>query len=57
VTVMKFNGANWVNVGTQDFSSGESNFTNIAFSQSGQPFVAFEDADNSNKAVVMKFDG
>ena len=56
-TVMKFEGSNWVNVGNAGFSAGQALFTNIAFSQSGQLFVAYEDYAYYEKATVMKFDG
>ena len=54
---MKFDGTNWVHVGNADFSPGPSFFESLAFSPSGQPYVAFMDMSNSNKATVMKFDG
>ena len=56
-TVMKFDGANWVNVGNEGFSAGYVGSTSLAFSQSGQPYIAYEDGGNSGKATVMKFDG
>ena len=56
-TVMKFDGTNWVNVGTAGFSPSWVQWTSLAFSPSGQPYVAFEDIGNSAKATVMKFDG
>jgi hypothetical protein len=55
--VMKFNGSAWVNVGNPYFSSGPPGWITLAFSSSGQPFVAFGDGGNSYKATVMKFDG
>ena len=55
-TVMKFDGANCVNVGTAGFSAGVVFYTNIAFSPSGEPHVAYKDG-NYGKATVMKFDG
>jgi hypothetical protein len=58
VTVMKFNGTNWVNVGNSGFSAGNANFVNLAFSPTNnQPYVAYLDWGNSNKATVMRFDG
>ena len=56
-TVMKFDGTNWVNVGDSGFSTAEADYTSLAFSQSGQPFVAFVDWGDSSKATVMRFDG
>jgi hypothetical protein len=55
-TVMKFDGTNWVEVGTAGFSAGQAVSTSIAFSLSGQPYVAYQDVGNSQKATVMKFD-
>jgi hypothetical protein len=54
---MKFNGTNWVNVGIADFSAKETDYTSLAFSPSGQPYVAYEDGGNLFKATVMRFDG
>jgi hypothetical protein len=56
-TVMKFDGTNWVNVGNAGFSAGGSWCTSLAFSPSGEPYVAYGDYGNSYKATVMKFDG
>jgi hypothetical protein len=56
-TVMKFDGTNWVNDGNAGFSAGDAWYTSLAFSLSGQPYVAFQDLANSQKATVMKFDG
>lgn len=58
VTVMKFDGTSWVNVGTAGFSAGVVNYTSLAFNEStNEPYVAYQDGANSNKATVMKFDG
>jgi hypothetical protein len=56
-TVMKFDGNNWVYIGAKGFSAGEADYTSIAFSPSGQPYVAYRDYGNATKATVMKFDG
>ena len=55
-SVMKFDGTNWVNVGNADFTGNYVVNSSLAFSPSGQPYVAFEDA-NDYEASVMKFDG
>ena len=55
-TVMKFNGENWVTVGNPDFSAGWAEYTSLAFSPSGQPYVAYQDFANNNEATVMKYD-
>jgi hypothetical protein len=54
---MKFDGNNWVNVGTAGFSVGEAFSTSLAFSPSGEPYVAYQDSANSYKATVMTFNG
>jgi len=54
---MKFDGNSWINVGTAGFSSYEVIFTSLAFNPIGQPYVAYSDYGNNNKATVMKFDG
>lgn len=58
-TVMKFDGTNWVYVGSHGFSPGFSAWTSIAFSPvDNLPYVAFQDdLNDSYKATVMKFDG
>jgi hypothetical protein len=56
-TVMKYNGTGWVFVGGGGFSQGTADFTSLAFSPSGEPYVAFTDLINANKTCVMKFDG
>jgi hypothetical protein len=55
-TVMKFDGANWVNVGTPGFSAGKPQYPSLAFSLAGNPYLAYSDVGNSNKATVMKYD-
>jgi hypothetical protein len=55
-TVMRFDGTNWLNVGNVGFSVGEAGNPRLAFSPSGQPYVAYSDAANSSKATVMKYD-
>jgi len=47
----------WQNVGQPGFSAGIINWTSLAVNPSGQPYVAYVDQGNSNKATVMKFDG
>jgi hypothetical protein len=55
-TVMRFNGTNWMNVGNAGFTAGTASYTSLAFSQSGDPYVAYQDWGNSQKATVMKYD-
>jgi len=44
-------------VGNWGFSAGEADYPSLAFSPSGQPYVAYEDHGNSLKATVMMFNG
>jgi hypothetical protein len=53
---MKFNGINWVNVGDAGFSAGQADYTSLAFSPSGEPYLAYQDWANSYKATVMMYD-
>jgi hypothetical protein len=55
--VMRFDGSAWVMVGSIGFSPWEAVNTSLAFSPSGEPYVAFEDGGQSFKATVMKFNG
>ncbi len=56
-TVMKYNGSSWAAVGSRGFSSGSVNFTSLALTSSGTPYLAFQDGNSSNKATVMMFNG
>jgi hypothetical protein len=53
---MKYGGYNWVNVGNAGFSAGRVEYTNLAFSSTGVPYVAYQDLANGSKATVMKYD-
>lgn len=55
-TAMKFDGTNWVIVGNAGFSPN-GGYPTLAFSPTGQPYVAFGDDTINHKATVMKFDG
>lgn len=57
-TVKKFDGTNWVAVGSPGFSDNpiESSSMSIAFSSAGQPYVAYWD-QTLNKLSVKTFDG
>ncbi len=54
-TVMKFNGSNWVLVGTAGFAGAIS--TNLAFGPDGAPYVVFSDGAEFGAATAMKFNG
>ncbi|UXX79966.1 hypothetical protein N7E81_02455 [Reichenbachiella carrageenanivorans] len=53
-SVMKFDGTNWVQVGTAGFTAGATDYVTLKFA-SGVPYIAFEDGANASKATVMKF--
>lgn len=56
-TVKKFDGNNWILVGSNYISAGNVGSTNITFDNSGNPQVAYTDWHNGGKATAMKFDG
>ena len=59
-TVMKFDGSNWVNVGSPGFSNGPAShfdFMSLAFDSNNIPYISYEDSSLTTKAVVRKFDG
>ena len=47
----------WQNVGNEGLSAGLAVYTSLAFSSSGQPYLAFQDWGNSKKVSVMTFNG
>jgi hypothetical protein len=58
MTVMKFDGTNWVNVGNEGFSGYLDGYPSLAFGPSdGLPYVAYQDGGYSMNVTVMKFDG
>ena len=58
ITVRKFDGSSWVNVGSQNFSAGGASYISLAFNPStGQPYVAYEDSANGSRITVMKYNG
>ena len=42
-------------VGNVGFSAGMSDFVTLKFSNSGEPYVVYQDYGNSGKATVMKY--
>ena len=59
LTVKKFNGSQWVNLGNPGFSFGEISWNTDIYVFRGTPYVAYQDKSTnpSGKAVVMKFNG
>ncbi|UPT66865.1 MAG: hypothetical protein M0D57_20955 [Sphingobacteriales bacterium JAD_PAG50586_3] len=54
---MRFDGSNWVSVGTPGFSNGLVSRGTIKFNATGTPYVAYADNALSNKVIMKKFDG
>jgi len=50
-------GYSWINLGDGGFTAGTAEYISFDISPSGEPFIAYRDSANSNKASVMKFDG
>jgi len=48
---MKFDGNNWVNVGSPGFSAGQADYISLAIDGSGTPYVAYSDYANSKKQL------
>lgn len=57
VTVMKFDGTNWITVGLAGFSASSGRDISLAFNSNDEPFVAYRDGLKSWKTTVMKFNG
>jgi hypothetical protein len=57
VSVMKFDGTNWLYVGTPNFSCGQGHFTKLSFSHSGIPYVVFQSIAPPQDVTVMNFNG
>jgi hypothetical protein len=55
-TVMTYDGSNWVNVGSPDFSAGGAYFESLNV-YNGTPYIAFMDYANGRKTTVMMYDG
>lgn len=59
--VKKFDGSNWVTVGTPGFTGSEASSISLAIDSAGIPYIGFSDWAYANpfefgKATVMKFD-
>lgn len=57
VSVMKFDGTEWVYVGTRYIIQYGSDFVSLATDSASIPYVAFQDKGDLNKLSVMKFNG
>ncbi len=55
-TVMRLNGAgtSWENVGNPGISAGEVQYTSLALTSTGAPYIAFSDLTNGFRATVVK---
>lgn len=49
--------AQWVASGTAGFSAGTANYQHLKEAPNGTRYVAYQDAANSNKTTVMKYNG
>ncbi|NPV02200.1 MAG: hypothetical protein HPY53_12565 [Brevinematales bacterium] len=56
VSVMKYDGTNWVYVGAPGFSIGDSRYIDL-FIDGTVPYVAFQDMTNAGKLSVMTYSG
>ena len=56
-TVMKFDGADWVTVGSPNMSNGIANEPSIAIDGNGTLYAAYIDWGNNQTPTVKKFDG
>jgi hypothetical protein len=54
-TVMKYDGSNWVVVGTPGISASTADTIKIAIDSNGAPYVYYREPNNSNKLFVKKF--
>jgi hypothetical protein len=57
LVVKKFNGTQWLPIGTEGFSKGAAIYIHIVINPSGVPYILYRDAGISGKAVVKKFNG
>jgi len=49
-------GTSWFIVGNAGFSAGYVQWTSLASSSAGVPYVAYEDYGNDTHATIMKYD-
>lgn len=57
LSVKRYEGGVWSDLGTPNFSAGLVTAVSIAVTPSGTPYVAFGDVTDNNKLVVMSYDG
>ena len=58
ISVLKFNGTNWVYVGNQKFTPVRSGYSSIAIDNNNVPYVSYSDGTgNSFHITVKKFNG
>lgn len=55
-TVKKYDGSNWIPVGTAGFSSDTADFITL-FIDNNNLYIAYKDYGNGKKATVMKYNG
>ncbi len=55
--VMTFNGTEWVNVGSNGFSTGEAHCISIAIDSNDNLYVGYRDSSTIYKETVKKFNG
>ncbi|MBA3971123.1 MAG: T9SS type A sorting domain-containing protein, partial [Bacteroidetes bacterium] len=56
-TVMKFDGSNWIPVGSPGLTPGIAEYPFLTIDNNDVLYLVFQDFANSKKASVMKFDG
>jgi hypothetical protein len=57
VSVMKWNGATWSNVGIDGFSAGAAAYAVLKVVSATEMYVAYRDDANGYRVTVMKWDG
>ena len=57
ISVMKFDGINWVDVGPPSFTGSDCLYPSLAISPYGQPYVAYSDEPELEYGMIVKFDG
>jgi hypothetical protein len=55
ISVMKYDGSNWVIVGNPSFATG--NLASLVLNNSGTPYIVYIDSSYNQKITVKKYDG